>query len=365
MTGDKFRFLCSASVSILTSICLLISSWLDLPLKYRLTLYGLYWACNFPTAFVTLLFALTEWVKCRYLYIIASIKHRLYKPDTSISSLLLLPPEIRLQIWEELVPRARCARGDTRVNVSVHGVKPGDRNFTIEDALRKVLGFTPRKQTRLYPRMPVAFLRTCRQIYDESSHFHYSTSTFYFEDPRALHGFVNARSLSQKDTIRHLELRVDDDWYIRPERLRIGYANAKCLRDFAFRAFQVPSITKELRDLRTLDINALPPLNAEDSEYYAHSIYQLLKDVRVSKTLTVRLYFCDHKGFRRPESPMQWEWRSHCREHFATVARTLILDPKSRIPLAARTEQVVQTEYVLLGQSIQDDRFQAINPRSR
>ena len=201
------------------------------------------WASVIALFIDPLPFAVTEWVKTRCLYYFTSTKHRLYGPDTSTSGFLLLPPEIRIRIWEELTPRLN----DTRVSV---GAYPVSLNvFDIGNAIRYVLRFRPRYQISLQPRIPLALLKTCRQNYEEGCYFWYTTSTFYFYDPRALYEFVNARSPSQQGIIRHLELRAGTRWYtpidedIFPE-----------WRDYNLRASQVPSDTEKLQDLRTLDI---------------------------------------------------------------------------------------------------------------
>lgn len=109
--------------------------------------------------------AVPEWVKTRYLYLVASTKHRLCGPDRSTSGFLLLPPEIRLRIWDELTPRLTRTREDTRVCVDVYPLMPG-----IDNAIRSILRFEPRNQTRLRPGMPLALLRTCRPNYEEGSY---------------------------------------------------------------------------------------------------------------------------------------------------------------------------------------------------
>ena len=289
--------------------------------------------------------AVTEWVKIRYLYIVASTKHRLYGPDRTTSGFLLLSPEIRLRIWEELTLRDRCAREDTRVLVEVYPVWIDD--FGIGDAIRYVLRFRRRNQTWLRPRIPLALLKTCRRNYEEGCHFWYTTSTFSFDDPRALHEFVNARPLSQQGIIRHLELHADSSWYT-PSEQRDEDSGPE-LRDFNLRASQVLSITEKLQNLRTLDITIDYPNDADDVDYYTHSIDKLLRFVTACEAVTVTLDFCDWRS-RDSYRIVRWEWDSRCQAQFAIAACTLIRDPNGYVRSTAPTEQVGQSKYVLEAQ---------------
>ena len=207
---DNFDWWCFVFSSLLVAY-LLALLWLDtFYIHLALHVFNCYFYLGIDLKNITVAF--TEWMRIRYLYILASTKYRLYGPDTSKSRLLLLPPEIRYQIWKELIPREECARGD-----KLFAVYAGSHNFSwwkpvsLENVLRSVLRLEPRPNTRTSPPIPMAFLRTCRQIYDEGAHFYYGTSTFYvyFEGPKELRNFWKSCSPSQRATIRHIRLAIN------------------------------------------------------------------------------------------------------------------------------------------------------------
>ena len=325
-------------ISLVSCIYFIISPLLPvilLPLNLHFTLFGVHWIFMVATGVRTLPLSLTEWVKTRYLYIGACIKHRLYGPDPSTSGFLLLPPEIRLRIWEELIPRTRCVRGDTRITVSCKEI---DKNINSDDGLwdcdieylRRSLGLPPRYRMRASPRIPVEFLRTCRRNYEEGNYFLYSTSAFEFEDHRALYYFVNTRSLSQQGNIRHLVLGWSSVYYW-------------WLKFPALRAFEVPSIIEKLWNLRTLDIEHRVP----KTECTRQLIPELVRHLRVSEAATVKLYlFGDHDS-TWPDGTMQRERECHCQEEFAKAGWAIIRESEKPFPsLATHTGQYIRAKYV-------------------
>ena len=330
---------------IITYVCciyFIIFPWLPIILlapRFHFTLFGVLWIFMVATGVCTLPLSLTEWVKVRYLYIIACIKHQLYGPDPSTSGFLLLPPEIRLRIWEELIPRTRCARGDTRITVDCEEF---DDNNTFDhgpwECWRRGLRLPPRYRMRTSPRIPVEFLRTCRQFYEEGNHFLYSTSTFEFTDHRAIYHFVNTRSLLQQGNIRHLVLGASTlyNWgHVFP----------------ALRAFKVPFIIEKLQDLRTLDIEHYVPDARDDeaAEGTAQLIPALVRSFGVSEAVTVRLYLFGRPDSIRLDSTMQREQECHCQEELAKAGWALIREPENPFPPpAAHKEPItVHTKYVL------------------
>ena len=315
------------------------------PVRNDLSLVAALLTTNLELVIIIISLASTEWLKTRYTCIVASCRHWLNGPELSNSRLLLLPPEIRLRIWEELVPRTRCARGDTRVTVVYRERELWD------SAVVKLLTFLrliSRNRTIMYPRIPVEFLRTCRQNREEGHHFFYGTSTFYFDNPCAVYHFINGRSLSRQNTIRHLEFTVSSGWYLRTEDFQ-GKPYVDGINSPALRASQIPSIIKKLRNLRTLNINTSPYNHLIDVRCYARSIYQFLRNVQASEAVTVKLDLrcCVNRQWY-PYRTMQWQWRSNCQKQFATAAWRLIRNPNSRIPVAVQTEQVVQSKYTLV-----------------
>lgn len=312
-------------MTFVSCIYFIISPWLPVNLlpDRQVTLFGVLWIFMVATRVASLPLSLSEWVKTRYLYISAGIKHRLYGRNPSTSGLLLLPPEVRLQIWEELFPRTRCARGDTRITVICKEIV--DDNGTYDPGPWD-LGPPPRYRMRTTPRIPVEFLRTCRQIYEEGNHFLYVTSTFEFLDHRALYYFVDTRSLSQQRNIRYLVISWSALYFW-------------SLKFSALRAFEMPSITEKLQDLRILEIEARVPDCRDESaaEYIARSTSQLLRRFRVSEAVIVKLYLfaCT---FRRPYQ-----------EEFARAGWALLREPETHVPaVAAHREQNKHATYVFV-----------------
>lgn len=279
---------------------------------------------------ITLPLLLSEWVKTRLLYTSAWINHRLYGLDPSTSGLRLLPPEVRLQIWEELFPRTRCTRGTTRIKVDL---KPTDQDnpwlFMMEMSHRG-LGLPCSYWMRTSPRIPVEFLRTCRQMYTEGNHFLYSTSTFAFEDLSAFYYFVNARSPSQRDTIRHLVF----------DRSSFYFWSHKFP---ALRAFEVSSTIEKLQNLRSLDIETCvddyrDDRTAEDTPQYTS---RLSRRFRVSEAVTVKLYLFG--------GTMQMMLRLPDQEKFAKVGWALLREPGNPDPaVTAHQEQKTYAKYVFV-----------------
>lgn len=122
---------------------------------------------------------------------------------------------------------------------------------------------------------------------------------------RALYEFVNARPPLQQGIIRHLGIRADWRWYIKCNK-----DSCPEFRDFSLHASQVPSITQKLQDLRTLDITIDYPNDAGGIEYYACSIHQLLRSVKVSEAVTLTMGFCKWRS-HHPYRTVRWEWDSH------------------------------------------------------
>ena len=317
--------------------------YLKPPLMYERILWKIIWASLPIYVIASLPYAVTEWVKTRYRYIVASTRHRLYGPDTPASAFLLLPPEIRLQIWEELTPRCIDPCAHTRISVEVEGVELMDTSG-IGDVARYVFGFKRRSQIFLYPTMPLALLRTCRQNYEEGCHDFYGTRTFSFHSPRALYQFVNALSLSQQGHIQHLELDTHSSWCIKPQYHR----DSDWHRHTDLYASQVPSAMEKLQNLRTLNIGTMFPINAENVRYYARFIYHLLRHVKASETVTVNMNFCVSNRCSRE---MRWGWGSQGQKQFAITAWRIIRDPTIQIKsVVARPGQFMRSKYVLVAQ---------------
>ena len=338
---DTIRLLYFLVNNVLT-LCHLIYLWatrfVGLPAEHSLTLYWVLWAYVRAHGDVSL--ALTLWVRIRYSYITFSTKHRSYGPDSSSSGLLLLPPEIRLRIWDNLIPRPWFAPCINIVSEASSDIP--------KDTLCRVLGLPLGNQTRTYTRgLRIALLRTCRQMYEEGSHLLYSTRTFSFSQPRAFCDFVNCRSLAQKRSIRHIELVVGS-WFLRDKPIRRNDLVRQWLCNHTLHPSQVASITEKLPNLQTIDIYTIRCHPGFDVGYHAQSMLQFLSHVRASKTVTLRLGLLFHPIHYNVGPKVQWEWGPQGQKDFATAVWQLTLHPESHTSVATKAEQVLQKKYVLV-----------------
>ena len=269
------------------------------------------------------------------------------EPDPPPSRLLLLPPEIRTLILEELIPRARCARGYTRVDLAA-----------MNSAVHRGRGrppWTSPKQTKTS--IPVSYLQTCRELYEEGSHFFYSTSVFHFEDLQAISQFVYRRSLAQLCTIQHLR-------YTLPNMI-------SCLQSWntiddelhhdALDIFDVMHTTRKLQNLQNLDLLVNIVDYAEytrengENEYPVQIIYRLLDHVNNSDFVPEDHDLCDY--VKAPSVEIldhcvikQKEWGPHSSEEFATSGWVLLHLECQKSSIASPTHkatQEVHTNYVL------------------
>ena len=151
-------------------------------------------------------------------------------------SLLALPPELREPIWQEVVgqpfihihqpsrPDVSHDRSRQRLHNKLCIAQPSDAYthgpssvcdtaFSAYDySLEKVPVCSVRHLACLdesnHRRLSVAFLRTCRQIHYEAEGFVYSTSTFSFDDDRALADFEASLNEKQKSSLSSIHLSV-------------------------------------------------------------------------------------------------------------------------------------------------------------
>ena len=186
------------------------------------------------------------------------------EPDLPPSRLLLLPPEIRTLILEELIPRDKCVRGYTRVDL-----KP------IKTQVYRFQGF-----------LPVSYLRTCRKLYEEGIHFFYSTSVFHIRNVSDICYSVNRRSFAQLCSIQHLQFTVPDmilsldSW----DQIDLG------LHSMALKVREVLHTTRELQNLQSLDLLvSIPdgPDSWRENGYFMQIILPLLEHVNNSAIVKV------------------------------------------------------------------------------
>ncbi|CAD6568446.1 MAG: hypothetical protein ASARMPREDX12_001413 [Alectoria sarmentosa] len=269
----------------------------------------------------------------RLRYIVASIKHRLYGYQPSTSRLILLPPELRLRIWEELMEIDWPIFIESGYGCHNTWMERFDFAFNVFEHKRKI---------RAAKSLPFAYTWTCRQIYQETSHHFYSRNTFKFWQPTALVRFVDGLSPVQQRTIGRLELDVSL-WFSGREN---------CNYHMCLASPEVSLTLEKLQNLRTLDIKLDPygygPQRAKSAECHAQGIYQFLRDVKNFEVLTI-----EFNGSRLPwylpvKQEARREWPSHCQEAFACAIWTLLGDPTRSIPRGVEIEDRNQAKCVLV-----------------
>ena len=274
-----------------------------------------------------------EMAQIRLRYIVASIKHRLYGYQPGTSRLLLLPPELRLRIWEELM--------EIDWPISIESVY-GCQNTWKERFDFAFNVFERKRKLRTEKSLPLAYIRTCRQIYLETSHHLYSRNTFNFWQPTALVRFVDGLSLVQQRTIGRLELDVSL-WFSGREN---------CDYHMCLAPPEAILTLEKLQNLRTLDIKLTPcdyePQRAKTAECRAQGIYQFLRGVKFSEVLTIKFNASRFPWYFPMKREPRREWPSHCQEAFACAISTLLGDPTRSIPRGVEIEDRNQAKCVLI-----------------
>ena len=201
------------------------------------------------------------------------------EPDPPPSRLLLLPPEIRTLILEKLIPRGRCTRGYTCVNLD-----------TMESEACVPHGRPPYmspKQTTTS--IPVSYLRTCRALYEEGSQYFYSTTVFHFDDVKALSQFVYRRSFAQLSTIQHLEFTIHEviscleSWEEVDDSLDLI---ARDVFDVLHSTRKLPNLQNVYLRVTIIEFAGHTRENGEN-DHLVEIIHRLLEHVNDSEILTV------------------------------------------------------------------------------
>ena len=257
---------------------------------------------------------------------------RLDEPDPPPSRLLLLPPEIRTLILEELIPRDRCAHGYTRVDVDP----------------------SKSKVCRSRGSLPASYLRTCRKLYEEGSHFFYSTSVFHFDRDFTLSHFVYCRSFVQLCSIQHIQFIVPNMFFCLESLDEID----RRLHLMALEVMEVLHTTRKLQNLQTLDLLVnIPdcPEYTRENGHFTQIIHRFFEHVNNSAIVKVDTDLCDNGKAGSIESLdhyaiKQKDWRPHWSEEFTTFGWALLNLESQKSSIAAPTgkaTQAVHTNYVL------------------
>ncbi len=246
----------------------------------------------------------------------------LHRSPPSTSRLLLLPPELRQQIWKILLEDFKC--------VEVRGVAPILYTSYVE-RLRLHMGINPEHSTTLFLMEPsphrlqphIAFIQSCRQIYNEAGYDLYRNKTFRFRQAKALVAWIRSLTPAQKRDVRRIHIIMLKDFYNHS-----AIAANSLIED----AVQVHFAMRELSGLRKLRITFRPSW-PHGTKHEAQYVYQLIRNVKASEMLNVHLW--EKRSIW--DKAARWNvlrvraWPTHDQEEFACAVWARICDPASAL----------------------------------
>lgn len=172
-------------------------------------------------------------------------------------------------------------------------------------------------------------------------------NTFNFFQPTALVRFVDRLPTLQQRAIGRVELNLHHFG-------SFGRDSRDACCEECFGSSRARLSLEKLPNLRTLDIRLdtsadnYQPQRAKAAKCRAQGIYEFLRDVKVSKVLTIELR--PHRLFDRVliKREERREWPAHCQEAFACAVWTLLGDPTSSIPRGVDIQDRNQAKCVLV-----------------
>lgn len=235
-----------------------------------------------------------------------------YTFEASTSPLMRLPPEIRLQIWQEVFG----FQGNILVLVS-----------GANDAVRLRLPPICRMNEALPcgPAPDVTFLRVCRQLYAEADHLFYSMSTFTCDDPAALVRFIDNCTIVQRRNTKKLSLRVYPGFF------RYQEPRGNSQSSLTQSTLTVRFALERLPCLRIFHLWVLSPSSIGD-KYLAQGVYQISNNISISQVMKVTL--CDSNPVNTRTTCVRWP--DGCRKEFANAVWARI--HRSGSPIQRRGE---------------------------
>lgn len=243
-----------------------------------------------------------------------------HRPPPSTSRLLLLPPELRQQIWtmlfEDLVEESRC--------VHVRDSAPGLRTYA--DRLRLYIDINPNNSTMWfaiaeYPtrwslldyvfrhlsEWPPAFALSCRQIYNEAYYDLCNSTRFDFTEAKALVSWARTLTPARKRAVGEISMTMSNDSFNNP-----GIAPAM----------------NQLSGLRKVIFFLYTEGSPDMTAVQAHHVWELVRSVKVSEILIVTLmevtWDTDYDWVR-------YKWPAGSQEAFASAVLARISRPFSRV----------------------------------
>ena len=259
-----------------------------------------------------------------------------HRPPPSTSRLLLLPPELRQQIWtilfEDIVEEIRC--------VHVRDSAPGLRTYA--DRLRLYIDINPNHSTMWfaiseYPtrwslldyvfghlsEWPPAFALSCRQIYNEAYYDLCNSTRFDFTEAKPLVSWARTLTPARKRAVGEISMTMSSESFNNP-----GIAPAM----------------NQLSGLRKVIFFLYTEESPDMTAVQAHHVWELVRSVKVSEILIVTLMEVAR------DTDYDWgryRWPAGSQEAFARAVLARISRPFSRVRHRVPLGTGNQAEFVL------------------
>ena len=240
----------------------------------------------------------------------------LHRRPPTTSRLLSLPQELRLQIWTMILGdfqfvHVRCEACITYPSYA--------------DRLRLYMGKNPEYSVFWYSsasfpytsQPPMAFVQSCRQIYNEAGYSLYCTTRFHLAGAQTLVSWIRSLTPATKRAIRHVRIDISEEF---------GGFFHSAFNGATVTATTLCSAIAELSGLRKLIIGLWDKRWLSATKYEAHGVYQLVRNVQVSEALVVQL------AEETDDSDTPWTevgWPADSQEEFACAVWAAIRDPES------------------------------------
>ena len=259
-----------------------------------------------------------------------------HRPPPSTSRLLLLPPELRQQMWSMLFENIVEEVKYVHVRDSAPGL------YTYADRLRlytdinhqhSTMWFTkPEYPTRwflldyLYSDLsewPPAFALSCRQIYNEAYYDLCNSTRFHFTEARALVSWARTLTPARKRAVGDIFMIMSSESFNNP-----GIAPAM----------------SQLSGLRKVTFFLYTEGSPDMTAVQAHHVWELVRSVKVSEILIVTLM----EDTRHTDYDWgRYKWPAGSQEAFARAVLARISRPFTRVRHRVRLGNGNQARFVL------------------
>ena len=202
---------------------------------------------------------------------------------SSTSPFFLLPPELRLHLYERIVGAPRHSREEDGFNHQICQLTTCPcRVFSLLSYRLPVIhGYH-----RILDRDTAALVTTCRQLHEEVHHMRDVKAEFLFRCGESFCMFVNRLNLGRRNNIRKIVIKMDDIFFMLP-----SFTSCSLTRG----ALLVRLNMQKLHNLEVLRLDIARPPNWTDggfcsNKWLAQGAYELLRCVPVSRQLVVRFF---------------------------------------------------------------------------